>query len=356
MVKYLLLGLLIFICASLCVNIIGPEVILAHPLNQKGPLFFQFVIFPGVLLPGTIALAVVYLASVEEKPSKEVAAANAWFARQTYDVYLFHPLVLMILFAVFPPSTWFYTGDSSSATMFLAFGALTLTLSILGGYLQRALCSACMAQLSALANVTYAAFAPSSSLTHENHSPWSIVHHILQLQCVACKNQKILGLFIRPWWSQIFLFLLILGLFISINVHYCAQYCSHFQKRDPVEVGLLWLFSCSSIFRGCCRRCRYTSHTVYKPYIHACYSAMCCATHEGSNLDADFVEPDRVCGHSFHALQFFHDYSSLQISNLCLGSNWQGRCCLSMTYVEMATTALARWHNCFAWQQPCTNF
>lgn len=151
-IKSLLLIAVTLISAGMGVNIIGPEEDLAHPFNQKAILFFLFVIFFGVLLPAIIALAVVYMASIEEKPSEKVAAIISWSARQTYDVFLLHPLVLILLFTVFPPSTWFFAGDSASTMSFFAFGALTLTLSVLGGYLQRAMCSVCMAQLSALTN------------------------------------------------------------------------------------------------------------------------------------------------------------------------------------------------------------
>lgn len=110
------------------------------------------MIFLGAIHPATFALAAVYVASSEKKPSEKVAATVSWFAAQTYDVFLLHPLVLMFVFSVFPPSAWFFTGDSSSAAKSFAVGALTLALSVLGGYIQRALCSGCLFQLSALAN------------------------------------------------------------------------------------------------------------------------------------------------------------------------------------------------------------
>lgn len=127
----------------------------AHPLSQKGLMFVGFVISLGIVQPATVALATIYLASTADKPSEKVVTTISWLAEQTYDIYLLHPFVLIFLFWIFPPSMWFFTGTSSSAARFFTFGALTLALSMLGGYFQRRLCSRCVSHISAVANVAW---------------------------------------------------------------------------------------------------------------------------------------------------------------------------------------------------------
>lgn len=155
MVNYLLRILLIGISGGLALNKMGAREDPAHPLSQKGLMFVGFVISLGILQPATVALAVVYMASAEDKPSEKVAFTVSWLAKQTYDIYLLHPLVLIFLFMISPPSLWFFTGTSSSAARFFLFGALTLALSMLGGYVQRRLCSVCLSRFSAVAHAAW---------------------------------------------------------------------------------------------------------------------------------------------------------------------------------------------------------
>lgn len=155
MVKYMLGVMVASICGGLGMNILGAREDPTHPFSQKGPMFFSFVIFLGVVHPATIALAAVYVASAEKKPNEKVAATVSWFAKQTYDVFLLHPLLLMLIFSVFPPSTWFFTADTSPAAKFFAVGALTLALSAFAGYLQRAVCAVFVPRLSDLASAAF---------------------------------------------------------------------------------------------------------------------------------------------------------------------------------------------------------
>eukprot|EP00884_Botryococcus_braunii_P015985 jgi/Botrbrau1/306/Bobra.0022s0272.2 len=135
-------------------NKIGGE---SHPeylISNKWVLFAGFVGYLGIIQPAAMALAILCLVSDPWKPNKTVARAISWMSDQTYDVYLLHPLVLMGLISLFPPSTWFFSGNASTppAMAFWAFGALTLALSIFGGYLQRALCAVFAAGLCAVGN------------------------------------------------------------------------------------------------------------------------------------------------------------------------------------------------------------
>jgi peptidoglycan/LPS O-acetylase OafA/YrhL len=138
-IKYLLCFLLFGIAAGLPLNKMGAQADPAHPLANKGLMFFGFVISLGVIQPATIALAIVYLATDNgsSNPSNKTERVLSWLAAQTYDVYLLHPLVLFAIFWFVPPSTWFFKGSAASPISFFGLGAVTLLLSILAGYLQR---------------------------------------------------------------------------------------------------------------------------------------------------------------------------------------------------------------------------
>lgn len=153
MVKYVLRILLLSIGGGLGLNKLGAQEDATHPLSNKGLMFVGFVISLGIIQPATVALAILYFASEKEKPGGRLAKGVSWTANQTYDVYLLHPLVLFMLFWAVPPSGWFFSGAAASKATFFAFGALTLTLSILAGYLQRTVCSTAGIRIAQLANV-----------------------------------------------------------------------------------------------------------------------------------------------------------------------------------------------------------
>jgi hypothetical protein len=141
-IKRLLGFLVVVMTVAHFVNLAGPEKDPNHIMWNPLCLFAGLVGFMSIVQPATIALAIVIFASSSWKPSPTLSAAISCLSSQTYEVFLLHPLILIFLFEAFPPSTWYFTGARPPLGLFWAFGALTFALSILGGYVVRAVCSA----------------------------------------------------------------------------------------------------------------------------------------------------------------------------------------------------------------------
>lgn len=119
------------ISADCCVNSYGPTPDPNHPAANPAVLAAGFVFATGLLqplLPASILMLACAglsgLSSVLEKllSWKELRRV----ADLSYDVYLLHPLIIMGVWSVLPPSRWF---DPNDLLPFTAVACLVITLS-----------------------------------------------------------------------------------------------------------------------------------------------------------------------------------------------------------------------------------
>eukprot|EP00884_Botryococcus_braunii_P020302 jgi/Botrbrau1/6956/Bobra.0215s0033.1 len=140
-VRYMLSLMMVNFVLVFLTNKFGPESRPEYWIANKWVLFAGFVGHVTIIQPSAVTLAILYVASDPWKPPKAVAAAISWMSEQTYDIFLVHVFVLIGLFTVFPPSKWFFSAPTPPFGAYMGFTALALALSILVGYLQRAMCS-----------------------------------------------------------------------------------------------------------------------------------------------------------------------------------------------------------------------
>jgi peptidoglycan/LPS O-acetylase OafA/YrhL len=92
-------------------NRFGPYPDPTHPLADPATLLVGAVGVTGLLQPASLAflIALAVVAPSESRISR-VLSARAWgvVSDVSYDVYLLHPMVVLGVWTVFPPSTWFH--------------------------------------------------------------------------------------------------------------------------------------------------------------------------------------------------------------------------------------------------------
>ena len=131
----LLLALIIADCRT---NSYGPQPDPSHPAANAGVLALGFVLVTGLLQPLLPFLAV--LLSCARLPGLHWAVLHGvltcaplrWVADVSYDVYLLHPIVIMAVWTVLPPSQWF---DPKQALPFAGVTGLVVALSLATAWL-----------------------------------------------------------------------------------------------------------------------------------------------------------------------------------------------------------------------------
>lgn len=118
-------------------NSYGPDPDPDHPAANPAVLAVGFVLVTGLLQPLLpFCLLLLSCAGLSGAPRVLSGALSVrvlkWVADVSYDVYLLHPMVIMGLWSVLPPSAWF-TPDS--VLPFWAVTCLVMALSIVAAVL-----------------------------------------------------------------------------------------------------------------------------------------------------------------------------------------------------------------------------
>ena len=136
-----LLALVIADCRS---NSYGATPDASHPAANPAVLAVAFVLVTGLLQPMVpclmLLLACAKLPGVSALLGSFLSmAAFQWVADLSYDVYLLHPIVILAVWCVLPPSVWF---DPHHATPFLLVTCLVVAMSFGVAYLHKRLVGA----------------------------------------------------------------------------------------------------------------------------------------------------------------------------------------------------------------------
>ncbi len=105
------------ITADCCTNSYGSKPNPDHPAANPAILAIGFVFHTGLLQPLLPASILVLACAGLGGPSAVLAKLLSsgvlrWVADISFDVYLLHPLVIMGIWSVLPPSLWFDPGNS----------------------------------------------------------------------------------------------------------------------------------------------------------------------------------------------------------------------------------------------------
>lgn len=125
------------IIADCCTNSYGPKPDPNHPAANPAVLAVGFVFVTGLLQPLLPALILLLACAGLGGPYGVLAKALSirplkWVADVSYDVYLLHPLLIMGVWSVLPPSEWFNPKDPRP---FFAVTCLACVLSLVTGSL-----------------------------------------------------------------------------------------------------------------------------------------------------------------------------------------------------------------------------
>lgn len=96
----------------------------------------------GIVIPMTMAWAILYLVVQPDLPSRWVAImagskAGDFLAARTYSVFLLHPLVIFGLFQLVPVTSWF--GPLEAFSTYCIISGLAITISFASAWLQDSL-------------------------------------------------------------------------------------------------------------------------------------------------------------------------------------------------------------------------
>lgn len=120
-------------------NIYGPTPNAEHPAANPYVLATGFVIFTGLLQPLLPCILVILVCKYQSGGLAGIVAhalSRAWFshlAHVSFNVYLLHPIIIMAIWSLYPPSKWFVP---SNAMPFASMAVVITVLSILFAVIQ----------------------------------------------------------------------------------------------------------------------------------------------------------------------------------------------------------------------------
>ena len=144
-------ALLALMVADYRTNSYGPTPDPKHPGANPATLAVGFVLVTGLLQPLVPCLAILLAcAKLPDGPSALLGRALSWrgfrwVAGLSYDVYLLHPIVILAVWCVLPPSEWF---DPDDPAPFLRVTCLVVVISFGAAYLHSKLVGAALGGLS----------------------------------------------------------------------------------------------------------------------------------------------------------------------------------------------------------------
>ena len=151
-------ALLALLTVNCCTNSYGAQPDPSHPAANPAVLAVGFVFIDGLLQPMLPFLLILLACAQLPGPSaalRKVLTCTPLkrVADVSYDVYLLHPIVILCVWSVLPPSVWF---DPAGAWPFLGVAALVLALSlgaaVLHGWVVSAVCGMTWDKIAQLAH------------------------------------------------------------------------------------------------------------------------------------------------------------------------------------------------------------
>lgn len=126
------------IIADCCTNSYGPRPDPKHPAAHPAILAVGFVFVTGLLQPLLPTSILILTCAGMRGPSAVLARMFSngmlkWVADVSYDVYLLHPIVIMGVWSVLPPSEWF---EPSKPLPFFGVTCVVCFVSLATGFLQ----------------------------------------------------------------------------------------------------------------------------------------------------------------------------------------------------------------------------
>ena len=117
--------------ATLFSNRFGPEPNPQHPLASPQSLIIGVAGITGLLQPAALTYLVIFAALGTSRALSRALSWHGWrlIAAASYDLYLLHPMIMLAVWSVFPPASWFALQDPSLLG-FLAVTAVVFIVSL----------------------------------------------------------------------------------------------------------------------------------------------------------------------------------------------------------------------------------